>query len=109
MLIDTGAQVSVLDLASAFRLGLPETGDPMPIKGVAGTALARQFTALLHLPEWGITVATTFVSLLLQEREGMGLLAIIGMDILSGLVLTLDGPKERIALYLPESGSSAGE
>lgn len=101
MLIDTGAQVSVLDLDSALRLGLPETGVPTPVAGVAGTALARQFTGLLHLPQWNITVATTFVSLSLREGEGQGLLAIVGMDVLSEYVLTLDGPNKTITLSLP--------
>ncbi len=90
-----------MDLDSALELGLPETDAPTPIVGVAGTALAQQFTGLLHLPEWNITVATTFVSLPLRNQESQGLLAIIGMDVLSELVLTLDGPNRSIALSLP--------
>ena len=99
MLIDTGAQVSVLDLAVALELGLPETAAPVAIIGLDGEREARQFTAVLHLPEWDITMATTFVSLPLQEQHEV--LALIGMDVLSGLILTLDGPRRRIALSLP--------
>ena len=99
MLIDTGAQVSVLDLAVALELGLPETAPPVAVIGLGGEREASQFTAVLHLPEWDITMATTFVSLPLQERHEV--LALIGMDVLSGLVLTLDGPRRRIALSLP--------
>ena len=99
MLIDTGAQVSVLDLAVALELGLPETAPPVAVIGLGGEREARQFTAVLHLPEWDITMATTFVSLPLQERHEV--LALIGMDVLSGLVLTLDGPRRRIVLSLP--------
>lgn len=61
MLIDSGAQVSVLDLDFALKLGLPETDTPRSIVGVTGSHEARQFTGLLHLPAWNITVATTFV------------------------------------------------
>ena len=99
MLIDTGAQVSVLDLTLALELGLPETAAPVAVIGLDGEREARQFTAVLHLPEWGITTATTFVSLPLQERHEV--LALIGMDVLSGLILTLDGPRRKIALSLP--------
>ena len=94
MLIDTGAQVSVLDLDFALKLGLPETDTPRSIVGVTGGHEARQFTGLLHLPAWNITVATTFVSLPLEEQHNV--LALIGMDVLSELILTLDGPKRRI-------------
>ncbi len=101
MLIDTGAQVSVLELELelALELGLPETAAPVAVIGLGGEREARQFTAILHLPEWDITMATTFVSLLLEEEHGVS--ALIGMDVLSGLVLTLDGPRRRIALSLP--------
>lgn len=99
MLIDTGAQVSVLDLAVALELGLPETAAPVAVIGLAEEREARQFTAVLHLPEWDITMATTFVSLPLQEQHEV--LSLIGMDVLSGLILTLDGPRRRIVLSLP--------
>ena len=36
MLIDTGAQVSVLDLAVALELGLPETAPPVAVIGLGG-------------------------------------------------------------------------
>ena len=78
MLIDTGAQVSVLDLDSALSLGLPETSEPTSIIGVAGGEEARQFSGLLHLPALDITVATTFVSLPLVERHNV--LAIKGNE-----------------------------
>ena len=99
MLIDTGAQVSVLELELALEFGLPETAAPVAVIGLGGEREARQFTAILHLPEWDITMATTFVSLPLQEEHGV--LALIGMDVLSGLILTLDGPRRRITLSLP--------
>ena len=103
MLIDTGAQVSLLDLNLALKLDLPETDVPISIEGVAGTGQARQFTGLLHLPQWNITVATTFASLPLREQEGEGLQGIIGMDILSELILILDGPNKRITLRIPDN------
>ena len=101
MLIDTGAQVSVLDLEFALSLDLPETDTPRAILGVAGRSEARQFTGLLHLPEWNITVANTFVSLPLQKQHNV--LALIGMDILSELVFTLDGPSRSISLSVPSN------
>ncbi len=99
MLIDTGAQVSVLDLALALELELPETAAPVNVVGLAGESEARQFAGLLRLPEWDITMAITFVSLPLREQHGV--LALIGMDVLSELILTVDGPRRRITLSLP--------
>ena len=101
MLIDTGAQVSLLDLSAALELGLPETDMPIAIAGVAGTGLARRFTGVLHLPQWNITVAMTFASLPLREQQEQGLLGIIGMDLLSEFILILDGPNRSIALRPP--------
>lgn len=102
MLIDTGAQVSVLDLDFALSLGLPETDTPTQIVGVAGQGVARQYTGLLHLPEWDITMATTFAALPLQGTSSV--LALIGMDVLGELILTLDGPKGTIELVRPNDG-----
>ncbi len=101
MLIDTGAQVSVLDLGLALELGLPETDTPRPIVGVAGGDEARQFTGLLHLPAWNITVATTFVAVPLRER--LDVLAPIGMDVIGDFILNLDGPNRTIRLSPPGS------
>ena len=83
----------------ALSLDLPEIGAPMAIQGVAGKSEARLFTGLLHLPEWGITVANTFVSLPLQEVHDV--LALIGMDVLAKLMLTLDGPNRSLTLCAP--------
>ena len=99
MLVDTGAQVSVLDLDLALELNLPETDTPKLIGGVAGVAQARQFTGVLHLPEWNITAPNTFMALPLEEEHGF--LAIIGMDVLVELILTIDGPARRITLTAP--------
>ena len=99
MLIDTGAQVSVLDLELALELGLPETAKPSQVRGVSGDAQARQFTGLLHLPEWNITAPVTFLALPLEEEHGLQ--AIIGMDVLIEFVLTIDGPARRIILVAP--------
>ena len=99
MLVDTGAQVSVLDLDLALELGLPETDTPKLIKGVAGVAEARQFTGVLHLPEWDITAPNTFMAMPLEEEHGLQ--AIIGMDVLIEFILTIDGPAGRITLRAP--------
>ena len=100
MLIDTGAQVSVLDVEIAISLGLPETGAPTRIIGVTGDAqLSRQFTGTLHLPAWNISRPTTFVAIPLQEQSG--LLGIIGMDFLIEFVLTIHGPNGTINIEPP--------
>ena len=99
MLVDTGAQVSVLDLDLALHLGLPETDTPKLIQGVAGVAEARQFTGILHLPEWNITAPNTFMALPLDKDHG--LVAIIGMDVLIDFILTVDGPARSITLTAP--------
>lgn len=101
MLIDTGAQVSVLDLDVALSLDLPEIRSSMSIQGVAGRSKARLFSGLLHLPEWDLTFANTFVSLPLQEQHSV--LALIGMDVLGRLILTLDGPNNSIAISGPSN------
>lgn len=100
MLIDTGAQVSVLDVDTASELDLPETGAPTSIIGVTGSSqIARQFTGMLHLPAWNISRPTTFVAFPLREQSD--LLGIIGMDFLAQFVLTIHGPNGTINLEQP--------
>lgn len=109
-MIDTGAQVSVLDLDFALRIGLPETDTEGELFGVGGERLpTRQFTGLLHLPEWNITIPTTFASFDLnlgQQEDDPYIVAILGMDILIDYVLTVDGPRGTISLSLPPSATS---
>ena len=111
MLIDTGAQVSVLDLNFALWLELPETDSETKLRGAGGEeSESRQFTALLHLPAWNITVPATFPSFDLNRghQEGdLHTIAIIGMDILSDYVLTIDGPRGSIRLSLPDATPDA--
>lgn len=107
MLIDTGAQISVLDLSFALWLELPETDSETTLHGAGGEELeSRQFTALLHLPAWNITVPATFASFDLNRANQEGdphIIAIIGMDILSSYVLTIDGPNGTVRLSAPNA------
>ena len=107
MLINTGAQVMVLDLDFALGIGLPETDTEEELFGVGGERLpTRQFTGFLHLPEWNITVPATFASFDLnrsQHEDEPHIMAIIGMDMLIDYVLTVDGPNGTIALSVPPS------
>ncbi len=99
MLLDTGATTTVLDLEIAEKLSLPETElyTEETVSGIGGSISVRQFTGVIYLSDWGITVPTTFLAFPLLAQTGFT--AIIGMDILSDYVLVVDGPEKKIDLY----------
>ena len=103
MLIDTGATMTVLDVEIASNLSLPETEvhDENAVTGIGGDVLAQQFTGAIYLPNWDITIHATFSAIPLIEQ--FGLVAILGMDVLSQYVLVVDGPGHRVELieYTP--------
>ena len=98
MLLDTGATATVLDLEIAEKLSLPETElyKEETVSGIGGSVSVRQFTGVIYLSTWGITVPTTFLAFPILVQTGFT--AIIGMDILSDFVLIVDGPGKRIDL-----------
>ena len=98
MLIDTGATTTVLDVEMASRLSLPETDvhNENSVTGIGGEVPVRQFTGVIYLPNWELTIHATFSTIPLMEQSGF--VAITGMDVLSQYVLVVDGPARRVEL-----------
>ena len=98
MLIDTGATITVLDVGMASRISLPETEVHHEnwVTGIGGEVQVRQFTGVIYLPNWELTIHATFSAIPLMEQSGF--VAVIGMDVLSQYVLMVDGPARRVEL-----------
>lgn len=88
-LIDTGATTSAIDIVAASQLELKSVGRK-PILTPAGSSEADQFVFTIRLLPWGTTL--NCVPGLGASLKEQGIIALIGMDILSQCVLTVNGP-----------------
>ena len=99
MLVDTGSQVSILDIDVAISLGLTETGRVVTIEGVGGRLYAIEYTGTLYVPESNVRSVGIFsCSPMQQDWSPFG---ILGMDILSEFILTIHGPNGTVTLARP--------
>ena len=98
MLIDTNATVTVLDTELASDISLPETEIQYEnsVTGIGGDVPIRQFTGVIFLTNWDITIHATFSAIPLFERSGF--VAVIGMDVLREYVFVVDGPDRMVEL-----------
>ena len=98
ILIDTGAEETVIDIGLAEELGLSETDPEVPayLLSVDGKPVpARQFTCTIEVPEWQRSFSATFLAIDLSDDECD---VILGMDILHLYTLIIHGPTGRVGL-----------
>lgn len=91
-LIDTGAPVTVLDLAFAHRIGAPAQESQL-LRGAGGVRAGWKAPAMTVTPAGGPSVRLTpSMTDLSRVAQGMGapLAGVIGCDLLSGFVVTFD-------------------
>ena len=105
-LIDTGAQVSVIDRAYAQARGLDSGfGPPMVAYGVGGGAQVvrgvRVDMALAGLTVAGLTMAAADLGPV-AGPQGLGTPVIIGQDVLVRTIADIDFLRRRIAFRPPE-------
>ena len=104
MLIDTGANVSVLTPAAAARLGVAAAEVQASMSSVSGPSVARagQVREMqigpVRVP--GVIVAITDV----LRMPGDG---VIGLDVLAGFQVELDSPARRISFFSPPACRNA--
>ena len=104
MLVDTGSQVSSLDIDVALSLGLTETEQIVAIEGVGGIQYGIQVKGSLYLPE--SDVRSLAIILCYPIRRNLNIFAILGMDFLSEFILTIHGPNGAINLARPRQPSA---
>jgi clan AA aspartic protease (TIGR02281 family) len=96
LMIDTGADRTLLSPAAAARTGLPlETGRQVKIVGVAGSAMASELT-VVQLEVAGARVGPVRVVVL--ETPTANLDGLLGRDVLDSFTLTIDGGAGRATL-----------
>jgi predicted aspartyl protease len=91
VLVDSGADLSVVPLAVVQALDLPQVAKTR-IRGVTGVEESTPVHAAV------LEVAGTSV---LAEVVAWGDEAIVGRDVLGRFVLELDGPREMLTLTVP--------
>ena len=98
ILIDTGAEETIIDIGLAEELGLAETDPDVPahVLSVDGKPVpARQFTCTIEVPEWHRSFSATFLAIDLSDDECD---VILGMDFLHLYTLIVHGPTGRVSL-----------
>ena len=98
ILIDTGAEETVIDVGLAEELDLSETDPDVPahILSVDGKPVpARQFTCTIEVPEWQRSFSATFLAIDLSDDDCD---VILGMDFLHRFTLIVHGPTGRVGL-----------
>ena len=104
-LLDSGAEMTVLDAAFARELGLETSGD-LPAVGTGGVAsaqLAEGVTLVIgDLTLRDMTVAVIDLAAIAQAL-GRPLPVILGKDAFNELVVDVDFPHHRIAFHAPGS------
>jgi predicted aspartyl protease len=104
-LIDTGAQYSAIDQSLYDAIGRPSGFEvPLVAYGVGGgPQVGRGVRLDIELP--GVRLAGVRTAILslgpLAAAEGAGITLILGRDVLSTLVLDIDGADRRVRLHEP--------
>ena len=101
VLLDSGAEMTVLDKSFAERLGLQPGGDVAAI-GTGGVGSA-QFASGVTIELDGITFADRNVAVIdfaaISQAIGRPLPVVLGKDAFNGLIIDVDFPGRRIALH----------
>ncbi|HEY0600277.1 aspartyl protease family protein [Brevundimonas sp.] len=101
VLLDSGAEMTVLDKAFAERLGLNASGDVAAV-GTGGVGSA-QFAPGVTIVLDGITFADRTVAVIdlaaIGQAIGRPLPVVLGKDAFNGLIIDVDFPGRRIAFH----------
>lgn len=101
VLLDSGAEMTVLDKAFAERLGLTLGGDVAAV-GTGGVGSA-QFASGVTIELDGITFADRTVAVIdfaaIGQAIGRPLPVVLGKDAFNGLIIDVDFPGRRIAFH----------
>jgi hypothetical protein len=94
-LIDTASNVSGLSPAIVSQLGLPPIGPPTMTTGIGGAILVQLYRVSLHIRDAAapnLPMRTLASLLVMQLPPGPSCDVLIGMDVLIGCKLIVDGP-----------------
>jgi hypothetical protein len=100
-LIDTPSNVSGVSPAIVSQLKLPPVGPPTTTTGIGGAVIVQLYRASLHLRDAGAVnlPMLTLPSLLVMELPpGPSCDVLIGMDVLLGCKLIVDGPGRQFTV-----------
>ncbi|MEK9139115.1 MAG: retroviral-like aspartic protease family protein [Bacteroidota bacterium] len=97
-MIDTGATVTCIDTEVARVLSLPQSGK-VESCGIGGKASG--FTVACTVDIKGLKVGITRAHCHDLAQYSKGLVALIGRDVLSNMILHYNGPSGTISLFLP--------
>ncbi len=94
-LVDTGASITAINMATAARLGLIATGS-VQIGGVTGVSNQPLYGARIVMPEPGFTFDP--VQIVGAPLNAPDFELLIGRNLLCSMMMTYDGPRGQFAL-----------
>jgi Aspartyl protease len=100
-LIDTASNVSGVSPTIIRQLGLPPVGPPTTTTGIGGVVTVQLYRVSLHLRDARAPYLPmhTLPSLLVMELPpGLACEVLIGMDVLIGCKLLVDGPAQQFTV-----------
>ena len=100
-LIDTASNVSGLTPAIVRQLRLPPVGPPTMTTGIGGPVTVQLYRISMHIRDARAPNLSmyTLPSLLVMELPlGLGCDVLIGMDVLTGCKLIVDGPAQQFTV-----------
>jgi len=100
-LIDTASNVSGVSPAIVSQLGLSPVGPPTTTTGIGGPVTVQLYRVSLHIRDARAPNLPMFTlpSLLVMELPpGLSCDVLIGMDVLMGCKLIVDGPGQQFTL-----------
>jgi hypothetical protein len=113
LIVDTGAETTLLTAEAAARLALPRGGSPMRLVGVGGEGNGS--SAVARTLAFGGTVLRDFPLVIDGDAAGGGGFGleriadgILGLDVLSHFDIDLDMPDARMTLYRPRDCGEGG-
>lgn len=101
VLLDSGAEMTVLDLALARRLGLSLEGEVV-VQGTGGLS-SGTFADGVDIQVGALTFQDLTVLVLDLGPVGLQIPAILGKDAFNALVVDLDFPNRQVAFHEPEA------
>ncbi len=94
-LVDTGASITAINMATAARLGLIATGS-VQIGGVTGVSTQPLYGARIVMPEPGFTFDP--IQIVGAPLNAPDFELLIGRNLLCSMMMTYDGPRGQFAL-----------
>ena len=111
LLLDSGANISILDLSLAERMGLELRGESTGQSAAGGGSFRFAFTRAPSMRLPGLRIDERAVAVIDRKTQGVNgheSLGLLGADLFHAFVVDIDYPNRTMTLHRPESFAYRG-